>query len=194
MLVELKNFYPVEIKKHSMKGGLHVAVKLADNIEINLRGILASRQKEKYFFRLAFKNGIDHKKGTTVSYPIFLFTDPVLNKTLIDEIYRLAPAFIENWIKENPQASTIPAMESAQASETSKALDQAKPQVKAIECNGSDSVQKKPDPIKSNPFKKSDQAETKTSPVSSIAKKQWVDLPPRPAKTKAKAGYSHARR
>ena len=58
MNIEIKNFYPVERRdaKGFLKGSLHIDIKLAD-VELNIRGILVSRQNGKWFFRTPFKTG-----------------------------------------------------------------------------------------------------------------------------------------
>jgi hypothetical protein len=106
--IEVKNVYPVERndQKQFVKGGLHVTITLGDvEGEINLRGVLFSKTKEKYFFRLPFKSGISHETKLSVQYPIFSFSNDELNKTVIDAIYQKAPAVIESFLVNNPQTS-----------------------------------------------------------------------------------------
>lgn len=102
--VEVKNFYPVERNdaKGFLKGGLHIVIKFAD-FEVNIRGILVSKKKQKCFIRMPFRNGKCHKTGTSVEYPIFVFSNQEHNKALLDAIYKQTPSFIESFLASNPQ-------------------------------------------------------------------------------------------
>ncbi len=104
--IEVKNVYPAERndQKQFVKGGLHVTVKLGE-VEINLRGILFSKEKERYFFRMPFKSGVSHETKLSVQYPIFSFSNLELDKAVIDSIYEKAPSVIENFLSANPQTA-----------------------------------------------------------------------------------------
>lgn len=123
--VEIKNVYPFERddQKQFIKGGLHVVVKVGD-VELNIRGIFANKRNGRWFFSMPYRNGICHKTGNTVPYPILLFSDPQMNKDLLEAIYAKAPVFIEDWLVANPQPleneSAVKAPEPSIAKEESK--------------------------------------------------------------------------
>jgi hypothetical protein len=102
--IEVKNVYPAQRddQKQLLKGGLHAIIRLGD-IELNVRGILFSKTKEKYFFRLPFKSGINHETKLSVQYPILSFSDEELDKAMLDSIYEKAPSMIESFLAANPQ-------------------------------------------------------------------------------------------
>lgn len=170
MQINIVNFYPFERndQKQIVKGSLHVAIKLADNIELNIRGILASRQNDKWFFRMPFKNGTCHKTGNTVTYPTLSFTDQEMNKELLNAIYEKAPVFISNWLELNPQA----VIEQKQSNQPQPPpIDQKR--------NGEPPIAKKPEPVKPYPTIKPNM--------------QWQDPPARKQQIKKKPAYSNYR-
>lgn len=153
MEVEIKNFFPAERqdKKGLLKGSLHIIVKLIE-AELNVRGILVSRQSGKYFFRMPFRTGTCHETGNSVTFPIFIFSDDGLNKTLIDAIYKKAPAFIEEFLKANPQGI-----------ETRKTVEHIKPK-------GNEDDRKNTPPNAKKPMS------GETAPSKKIV---WQDMAPR---------------
>jgi hypothetical protein len=168
MEVEIKNFFPAERqdKKGLLKGSLHIIVKLIE-AELNVRGILVSRQKGKWFFRMPFRLGTCHKTGNSVTFPIFIFSNDELNKSLLDGIYKKAPAFIEEFLKANPQAIGA-----------QKTVEHIKPKA-----NVDDRKEAAPNAKK--------QALVETVQVKKVSVVSWQDPPPRkPVFTK---GAAHAR-
>jgi len=156
--VEIKNVYPVERndERQFVKGGLHVVVTFAENVELNIRGILFSKDKQRWFFRMPFKQGICHKTGNSKNYPIVIFSDVKLNEFLVDSIYQKAPAVIENFLASNSQQveETNP-----ETIETEKSFKAGNTQSKNEKLSSAVPIHKKP---------------------IDIAGKQWVDPPKRP--------------
>lgn len=95
----MKNFYLVPDTK-ILKGTLHVLIKFAESIELNIRGIFASKQGDRWIFRMIYKNAKD-KNGVYISYPVLSFSNSAINKELLNEIYEKAPVFIENCLTAN---------------------------------------------------------------------------------------------
>jgi hypothetical protein len=168
MEVEIKNFFPAERqdKKGLLKGSLHLAIRLAD-VELNIRGILASRQNGKYFFRMPFRLGTCHKTGNSVTFPIFIFSNDELNKSLLDGIYKKAPAFIEEFLKMNTQGI-----------EAQKTAEHIKPRQ-------DEGNRKEAPPIAKKPMS------AETAPSKKVV---WRDMPKKfPTKNMSKGNYAGRR-
>ena len=105
--VTVKGVYPYERndKNQTMKAGLHAVIKLG-GIEINLRGILLIRQRQRWWFRLPFKTGTCHLTGSRTEFPIFAFSDPTQNKAVLDALREKTPEFVEAFLLANPQESS----------------------------------------------------------------------------------------
>ncbi len=136
MEVEIKNFYLRERKQEDqlVKGSLHVVIKVS-GIELNIRGILVSKQKGRWFFRTPFKTGVCTETGTSVIYPIVTFTDPALNKALIEALQERVPAFIGAFLTANPQLGPLITQPAAQCFQTKPLSAQAphsKPQALGV--------------------------------------------------------------
>jgi hypothetical protein len=105
--VEVKNFYPFEVREDILRGSLHVTIQLG-GIELNIRGIFVLRGKDnRFYFRMPFKNGTN-QAGISVPYPILSFSDNELNKILIKKIQEKAPAFISEFMATQNKAPEEP--------------------------------------------------------------------------------------
>ena len=145
-----------------------MVIKLADNIELNIRGILASCQNEKWFFRMPFKNGTCHKTGKTVNYPIISFTDQELNRVLLNAIYEKAPIFINYWLDLHPQPLEIV-----------KTLKQSEPPANPKSCKAFNPIAKKT-------------TSTEVKPTALAKNIEWKDPPLRnTAFSKGKPAHSY---
>lgn len=97
--VELKNFYPFLVKDKELRGSLYVTITV-ESIEIQLRGIVVTRRHgDKYYCRMPLGRGTDHLTGDSVHYPIFRFSDEALSREILDQVYKLAPEFIDGFMK-----------------------------------------------------------------------------------------------
>lgn len=93
MNIEVVEFYPIEKddKKQSLKGSLHVYL---IDLGLDLRGIFVLKKKDTWVFRLPYRKGIDSDTKQPVTYPIFSFMKPEMNKELMKAIREKGKEYI----------------------------------------------------------------------------------------------------
>jgi|SRR6185295_11816685 len=96
MNIEIIEFYPLFRDAYQYTGTLRL--RLID-IGIDLLGVHVKRTKDRWFFNIPFKTGIDDE-GKQVQYPLVSFSDKEKQRDLINTLREKAPAFIEERIKD----------------------------------------------------------------------------------------------
>ena len=129
-------------------------VKLPD-IGIHILGIWVNKRKDNWHFSLPSRQGIHHKTGESVRYPIVLFEDREKQQALIIAIREKGSAFIERRLAdtENPLVFPKENRKEVKQDETSKARDSS------LEAKKTAFIEK-------------------AAPIKSIVSKEWRDLPP----------------
>jgi hypothetical protein len=96
MNIEIIDFYPLHKDAHQYTGTIRLRI---IDIGIDLLGVHAKRTKDKWYFNIPFKTGVDDK-GNFVQYPLISFEDKEKQRALVNSIREKAPAFIEARIKD----------------------------------------------------------------------------------------------
>ncbi len=120
MNIEILDFYPVEYKEQ--KGILSgtIKAKLTD-FGILILGIYVSKNKDRWFFSLPGRRGIN-SEGEEVHYPAISFEDREKQKELISAIREKGREFIEQKIADVENPIILP-QQTKQSVEDSKVLD-----------------------------------------------------------------------
>lgn len=105
MKIEIQEFFPVKPrnKSHDLSGTLSVYV---IDYDLDIRGIVVSRYKGKYFIQLPSKPAFDEdgkqkvENGRKMRYPTVTFVSKDKQDALMQEIRKKAPEFIESYVGE----------------------------------------------------------------------------------------------
>ena len=96
MNIEIIDFYPLYRDAYQYTGTIRLRI---IDIGIDLLGVHVKRTKDRWFFNIPFKTGVDDK-GNAVQYPLISFEDKNKQRALVNSIREKAPAFIEERIKD----------------------------------------------------------------------------------------------
>lgn len=92
--IEIVDFYQDYKKGNNIKGSLHVYI---IDYEMDIRGILVSHIKKKWWFDLPFRFAIDAETNEKVKYPVISFS----NKEKHDQLFNLIKSVGKNYIVDN---------------------------------------------------------------------------------------------
>lgn len=99
MQIEIVDFFPKKVDRDNqfLRGHLHIYL---IDIQMDLRGVCVSRDKEKWRFFLPSGIGKDHETGNEVRYLIASFTASGVNKSIVDWLRQNGPEYIK---KNHPE-------------------------------------------------------------------------------------------
>jgi hypothetical protein len=161
MKIEFIEFYPIEMKEGIVNGTLKIRL---PDLGIILLGIFVSKRKDRWFFNLPTRQGVDAKSGELIRYPLFAFEDREKQRLLIQAIRTQGSSFVEKRISE------IEGQPILKPHEPTKDLPKE---------NVSEAEKKLTEPKKA-------QIKANDKPTASIASKEWQDPPRRQQTTQRK--------
>lgn len=100
MNIEIVGFYALERndKKQKLTGTMHVYL---IDYGIDLRGVYVDKMKERWFFMIPNRTGIDEETKQKVTYPVFTFTDNSKHKEMMKTIREKGKEYITKNILTN---------------------------------------------------------------------------------------------
>ena len=90
MKIEVIEFYPNDKKDSKVLGSMHVYV---EDLDLDIRGILFIKHKDKWIVRMPHKRYIDD--GKTKMFPVVAFTNRVKMEEMLDQIKEKGIKYIE---------------------------------------------------------------------------------------------------
>jgi len=97
MEIEIVDAYPL-ITKSGKQSGWSMAIYLID-LDMDLRGILATKTKKGWFFSMPFLKNFCQEKKDLVKFPIISFVKREKNLNLMKKLRQKGTEFLEKKIK-----------------------------------------------------------------------------------------------
>ncbi len=89
--IEVVEYYPHPNKKN--KGTMHIYI---PHLDMDLRGIIVSKNKKGYYFHMPSRFAIDEATGKTIQYPVINFIGNGKNKALMTAVRKEGTKFLND--------------------------------------------------------------------------------------------------